>query len=307
MAAAAVMGACASQAAQVALSTAPAVPAAAIDSIQLSYDIGVLAHDTMEGRLVGSEGSARAQRFLLRRFQEIGLAQFGGTYAHPFDFERQGNQIRGINIVGHVRGTVHSDRYIVVTAHYDHLGIRNGEIYNGADDNASGTAGLLAIAHHFARNAPRHGMIFVAFDAEEGGLRGAHAFVAEPPVPQSAIVLNVNMDMIGRNDADELYVAGTHHYPHLLPFVQRVARAAPVKLIPGHDTPNPANPSDDWTRASDHGAFHAAGIPFLYFGVEDHPDYHRPSDTVEGIQPGFHVRAVSTVLSALRLLDSELN
>jgi hypothetical protein len=286
-----------------AVSTAPST--AAIDSARLMRDISVLAHDSMEGRLVGTPGSVRAQAFLIRSFAGIGLEQLGESYSHPFTFTRQ-QQITGVNIVGMVRGTVRPDRYIVVTAHYDHLGIRDGQIYNGADDNASGTAGLISIADYFARNAPRHSMLFVAFDAEEGGLRGARTFVADPPVPQQSMVLNVNMDMIGRNDAGELYVAGTHHYPQLLPLVQRVAADAPVTLIPGHDTPNPARPSDDWTGSSDHAAFHAVGIPFLYFGVEDHPDYHRPTDTIEGIQPGFYVRAVRTVLSALKLLDTEL-
>jgi hypothetical protein len=279
---------------------------AAIDSARLIRDIGVLAHDSMEGRLVGTPGNERAERFLVERFGEIGLERIGTAYGHPFTFPRRDEQVRGANIVGLVRGSVRPDRYLVVTAHYDHLGIRNGEIYNGADDNASGTAGLLALAAHFQRNRPRHSIIFVAFDAEEGGLRGARAFVASPPVAREAIVLNINLDMIGRNDAGELYVAGTHHYPQLLPFVNRVAAGAEVRLIPGHDTPNPAKPSDDWTSASDHGAFHEVGIPFLYFGVEDHEDYHKPSDTLEGIQPGFYARAVRTVLRAVQLLDAEL-
>jgi hypothetical protein len=279
---------------------------AAIDSARLLRDISVLAHDSMEGRLVGTPGSERAQRFLLRSFGDAGLQRLGDSYAHPFTFTRREQPMTGVNIVGMVRGTARPDRYIVVTAHYDHLGVRNGEIFNGADDNASGTGGLLAIANYFVRNPPAHSMIFVAFDAEEGGLQGARAFVANPPVPRDAIALNVNMDMIGRNDANELYVAGTHHYPHLLPHIQRLVPAVPVRLIPGHDTPNPANPSDDWSSASDHGAFHAVRIPFLYFGVEDHPDYHRPSDTLEGIQPGFYVRAVTTVLSALKVLDAGL-
>jgi Zn-dependent M28 family amino/carboxypeptidase len=279
---------------------------AAVDSARLIRDISVLAHDSMEGRLVGTPGSVRAQRFLLRRFSEIGLDPFGAEYAQPFTLTRGGQQIQGVNIVGLVHGTERPDRYIVVTAHYDHLGIRNGQIYVGADDNASGTSGLLAIASYFRQNPPRHSIIFAAFDAEEGGLRGARAFVANPPVARDAIALNINMDMIGRNDANELYVAGTHHYPQLLPFVQRVAAEAEVRLIPGHDTPNPERPSDNWTMSSDHGAFHEVGIPFLYFGVEDHPDYHRPTDRFEGIQQGFFVRAVRTVLSAVRLIDGEL-
>jgi Zn-dependent M28 family amino/carboxypeptidase len=279
----------------------------AIDSARLVRDISVLAHDSMEGRRVGTPGSARARTFLDTSFRERGLQAVpdADTYLHPFTFTRGDSTITGVNILGMVRGTTRPDHYIVVSAHYDHLGVRNGEIFNGADDNASGTAALLAIADHFTRNLPRHSIIFAAFDAEEGGLRGARAFVAEPPVQREAIVLNVNMDMVGRNDAGELYVAGTAHYPQLLPYVERVGATAEVTLIPGHDRPG-ARPTDDWTNASDHAAFHQVGIPFLYFGVEDHPDYHRATDTFERIQPGFYARAVRTVLSAIRVLDAEL-
>jgi hypothetical protein len=84
-----------------------------------------------------------------------------------------------------------------------------------------------------------------------------------------------------------------------------VAAAAPVKLRLGHDAPG-LPPGDDWTHSSDHGPFHASGIPFVYFGVEDHPDYHKPTDDVERIEPGFYVRAVSTVLSAVNALDAAL-
>lgn len=278
----------------------------AIDSARLMHDIGVLAHDSMEGRMVGTPGNARARAFLERSFRERGIQPIGtSTYLYPFSFTRGDTSRTGTNVVGQVRGSAVPERYIVITAHYDHLGIRNGDIYNGADDNASGTAALLAIADHFVRNQPRHSIIFAALDAEEGGLRGAHAFVDSPPVDVRAIVLNINMDMVGRNDAGELYVAGTSHYPQLLPYVERVAAGAEVTLIPGHDRPA-ARPSDDWTNASDHAAFHRAGIPFLYFGVEDHPDYHRHTDELSGIQPGFYARAVRTVLSAVRLLDREM-
>ena len=286
------------------LDTAP-LATAAIDSVRLMQDIGVLAHDSMEGRLVGTPGNARARAFIERSFRERGLQPAGSSsYLHPFDIQRDDATIEGVNIIGQVTGTAQPSQYIVVTAHYDHVGVRDGEIYNGADDNASGTAALLALADYFTRNRPRHTLIFAALDAEEGGLRGARAFVESPPVPLQSIVLNINMDMVGRNDAGELYVAGTAHYPQLLPFVEEVARNAEVTLIPGHDRPG-ARPSDDWTTASDHAAFHRAGIPFLYFGVEDHPDYHRPTDEMSGIQPGFYPRAVRTVLSAVRLLDRE--
>jgi Zn-dependent M28 family amino/carboxypeptidase len=302
-AAAAVVAGCAPRAtAPPDIAAAPA-SAAAVDSVRLMRDLSVLAHDSMEGRATGTPGNARARAFLERSFAEAGLLTFGASYLQSFSFTRGNAALEGVNVVGHVRGTTQPARYIVVPAHYDHLGIRNGQIYNGADDNASGTAALLALARHLVRQPPRHSIIFAALDAEEMGLQGARAFVAAPPVPRDAIVLNVNMDMVGRNDANELYVAGTYHYPDLLPVVEQVAAGVEVRLIPGHDRPG-GEPGDDWTNLSDHGAFHAAGIPFLYFGVEDHPDYHRATDEFERIQPGFYNRAVRAVLGAIRVLDA---
>ncbi len=102
-----------------------------------------------------------------------------------------------------------------------------------------------------------------------------------------------------------MYAAGAAKYPQLRAPLERVAARAPVRLLLGHDTPTPT-PRDDWTNQSDQGAFHQAGIPFVYFGVEDHPDYHRPSDEVRTITPGFYVRAVRTVLDAVRELDGAI-
>lgn len=279
---------------------------AAVDSARLLTDLRVLAADSMEGRRPGTEGSERARRYLLQRMREIGLEPLGGSeLAHPFALRRDGAEAgQGINLIGVVPGTVHADRYLVVTAHYDHVGIRDGEIYNGADDNASGTAALLALARHFSENPPEHGIVFAALDAEEMGLQGARAFVASPPVEREAIVLNVNLDMVSRGDRGELYAAGAHHYPFLRPHLERVAAVAPVSLRLGHDSPDLG--SDDWTNQSDHAAFHAAGIPFVYFGVEDHPDYHRPTDDAERVDPAFFVGAVRTLVLAVEELDRAL-
>jgi Zn-dependent M28 family amino/carboxypeptidase len=128
--------------------------------------------------------------------------------------------------------------------------------------------------------------------------------VAAPPVPLEAIALNLNMDMISRNDQNELYAVGTHHYPFLKPYVERVAARSNIKLLMGHDSG--AVRSEDWTNASDHGPFHARGIPFLYFGVEDHEDYHQPSDEFARIQPEFYHRAVETILEMVLELDAAL-
>lgn len=280
-----------------------------IDAEIMLDDLLFLSSDALAGRRTGSEGNARAREHIVATFQQIGLVPVGEGFTHEFTFtgRRDGAEYRGTNVVGMIRGTEHPERYIVLTAHYDHVGIGRPDeagdsIYNGADDNASGTAALMALARYFQEHRPAHSIVFAAFDAEEMGLQGARAFVQTPPIPLDAIVINVNMDMVGRNDAGELYVAGTYHYPFLLPTVERIAARAPVRLLTGHDRPD-LPPGQDWTSASDHGAFHAARIPFLYFGVEDHPDYHRPSDEFDGIQPDFYKAAVETVLATVLELD----
>ena len=192
-------------------------------------------------------------------------------------------------MVGSVRGTASPDQYIVVTAHYDHVGIGRpvdgDSIYNGADDNASGTAALVALAKWFVANPPRHTIVFAAVDGEERGMGGSRHFVNAPTVPLEQILLNINMDMIGRNVKNELYAAGPGKYPQLRPTVEAVIRCAPLTLLIGHDTPA-AGPGNDWTAQSDQASFHAKGIPFIYFGEEDHPDYHKPSDHVERADAG---------------------
>ncbi|HEX5831645.1 MAG TPA: M20/M25/M40 family metallo-hydrolase [Gemmatimonadaceae bacterium] len=287
-------------------------PVEAVDGARLLADLALLADDSMRGRRAGSAENAKARAFIADRFAALGLRQVSGSgmagWEQPFAFAARGGsgEVRGANVVGMVRGTTLPDRYLVVTAHFDHVGVGppvNGDsIYNGADDNASGTAGLLAIARALAAAPPRHSVLLVAFDAEEMGLRGARAFVADPPVPIASIAVNVNMDMVSHSDAGELYAAGAAHSPRLRAPLERVAARAPVTLRLGHDRPVPTA-HDDWTDQSDQGAFHERGIPFVYFGVEDHPDYHRPSDEVRTITPEFFVNAVTTVLAAVRELD----
>jgi Zn-dependent M28 family amino/carboxypeptidase len=273
----------------------------------LIADIRALSADSMEGRRTGTPGAEMARDYLEAAFGELGLEAFGTSYRQPFSFTSQaGESLEGVNLVGYIAGTEHPDRYIVLTAHYDHLGVQNGEIYNGADDNASGTAAIMAIADYFRRNPPSSFVIIAALDAEEMGLQGARAFVASPPVPLADIIVNVNLDMVSRNENGELYAAGTYHYPFLLPYVEGVAAGAGVTLLTGHDSPD-LPPGDDWTLLSDHGAFHEAGIPFIYFGVEDHEDYHRPTDVFENIDPDFFVRATETILDFVIELDGDLD
>ncbi len=276
-----------------------------INAATLLKDIETLSADDMQGRGIGTAGGLKAREYVAKRFTESGIKPFNKTLIQPFDFtNRAGAKFSGANVVGYVEGKKFKDKYIVVTAHYDHVGVENGEIYNGADDDASGTAALFALAEYFRKNKPSHTIIFAAFDGEESGLRGARAFVAAPPVAKESILLNINMDMISRNDKNELYASGTYHYPQFKPLLEKLAKTSKVKLLLGHDRPEQKR--DDWTNQSDHGAFHAAKIPFVYFGVEDHKDYHQPTDDFANIQPEFYVRAVETILEAMKGFDKEL-
>jgi hypothetical protein len=237
-------------------------------------DIRILSADDMEGRGVGTPGGARARAYIVKRFGQIGLKPQGRGSSGPSPSSpNSARTVAGVNLVARIEGTSSSDKVLVVSAHYDHLGVRKGQVYNGADDNASGIAGLLAVAEAFKAKPPRHTVLIVAFDGEESGLRGAKAFVADPPVPLARIGLNVNFDMISKNAKGQLYVSGAGPQPFLKPVLEGVARTAPVKLLLGHDT-DAQGKENNWTAQSDQGAFAAAGVPWVYFGVEDHPEYH---------------------------------
>jgi Zn-dependent M28 family amino/carboxypeptidase len=270
-------------------------------------DIRILSADNMEGRGVGTPGGAKARAYIVKRFGQIGLRPQAATFEQPFTFKPKfGKAVAGVNLVARIPGTSSSDKVLVVSAHYDHLGVRKGQVYNGADDNASGVAGLLAVAEAFKARPPRHTVLIVAFDGEESGLRGAKAFVADPSVPLATIGLAVNFDMISKNPKGELYVSGAGPQPYLKPVLEGVARTAPVKLRLGHDT-DADGKHNNWTYQSDQGPFAAAGVPWVYFGVEDHPEYHQPTDDFATVPQDFFKRAVATVVTATRALDDDLD
>lgn len=275
--------------------TAQTIPAA--DTAALMRAVRVLAADSMEGRAAGTPGGARARAWLLARLRTLGIAPLSNELTQAFPLARGGE---GVNLIGVVRGTTAPERYLVLSAHYDHVGVQGGQVYNGADDNASGVAAVLALAERLRARPPGHSVIVALFDAEEGGLRGARAFVANPPVPKASLLLNINLDMVGHSEAGELYAAGTSHTPRLRPPLDSLAARAPITLRFGHDQ---GGGQDDWTTQSDHAAFHAAGIPFVYFGVEDHKDYHKPTDDPETLTPAFFGGAVATIEEAIRILD----
>lgn len=289
--------------AEAAAPSASAIPV--LDSARLLSDLARLSHDSMAGRANGSPENEQARVWIAAELERIGLERVNGTYVHPFVMARRNgpDSIRGANVLGMLRGTGDGARVIVVSAHFDHVGTRDGEIFNGTDDNASGTSVVLAMAAHFAKSRPAHTIIFAFFDAEEVGLVGARAFVASPPVPLAQIAANVNLDMVSRNDKGELYAAGASPYPQFRPILDALVPHALVTLRQGHDSGGGQN---DWTSQSDQGAFHAAQVPFVYFGVEDHPDYHKPSDDFDKIEPGFFYRSARTIAAFVVRLDAAL-
>ena len=277
-----------------------------VDREALMAAVRSLSAPEYAGRRTGTPGGLAARRFIVRMFEGAGLSPaFATGFVQPF---HRGSKVRGAaNVAGLVRGTGPGTRAIVVSAHYDHLGVRDGVVHPGADDNASGVAVLLAAAKHFASKPPRHPMIFVAFDAEELALAGAKAFLQAPPVPVERMAIDVNLDMVARSDRREIVAAGAYHTPWLLPVLEQVQRRAAVRIVPGRDRPGGRRGSrDDWTLLSDHGVFHRAGVPFLYFGVEDHGDYHGPGDTADKIDPVFFGDVADMVIEALIVLDRDL-
>ena len=273
------------------------------DTAALMATVRVLAADSMEGRKAGSPGGARARAYLERRLVALSIPPLGREYRQNFALPRGVGA--AANLLGVIRGTRYPGRYLVLSAHYDHVGVRGGQIYNGADDNASGTAAVLALAEAFRHTPLDHSVVVALLDAEEIGSPGARAFLDSGLVPRDAIVLNVNLDMVGHSETGELWAAGSGRTPALRPVLDSVARVAPVTLRLGHDRAGVAG-EEDWTGSSDHRVFQKAGIPFIYFGVEDHKDYHRPTDDAGTLTPDFFGKAVGTILEAVRRLDKLL-
>jgi hypothetical protein len=287
---------------------APALQAPAasrIDGDTLTADLRTIAAPELEGRLTGSAGGRRARALIGERFARLGLLPIDGSFEQRFSFsEKRSDGVRefpdAANVIGLLPGTAEPRTYLVVGAHYDHLGMVDGRVFPGADDNASGVAALLAIAGWLGHHPPPASILFVAFDGEEQGLQGSKYFVANPPVPLDRITAMINMDMIGRGDAGTLFAAGTHPNPKLRPAVEAAGAGKRLKVAFGHDQPPArAGGQQDWTNSSDHGPFHRAGIPYLYFGVEDHADYHKPTDTADRIPRDFYLEATAVILDTV--------
>ena len=178
---------------------------AALDSSHMRVHLEVLAHDSLEGRGPGSRGGRKAAQYIADRFRDWGMVPAGdsGSFFHTFTlhFENTGRSVAARNVAALLPGAgPGADEVVVIGGHYDHLGIGPGvggdSIYNGAEDNAGGVAQLLALAEAFSTSGvrPRRSILFIAFDGEELGLRGAEAFIRRPTIPLDRLVAMINLD-----------------------------------------------------------------------------------------------------------------
>jgi aminopeptidase YwaD len=278
---------------------------------EIEADVAYLASWALEGRATGTPGNDSAAVFLVRRYEALGLHgvfrdQCDGpppciaALVQPF----HGTGADGHNVGAIVPGTEPSRRgeYIVVGAHFDHLGrspffAEDREmgftVRPGADDNASGTAAVLALARRLAVHPARRTIVLVNFDAEETGLFGSRAFVEHLPVEKDSIAFMINLDMVGRLRGRQLLVDGSVASDWLRTVVDSAAHAAGVHtgFTPG------------FASRSDHGSFARAGIPAISLFTGYHSDYHRVSDIASRVDGPGIAKIVDVVEQAVRIAD----
>lgn len=271
------------------------------NSDNLLQHVKELSSDAYEGRRTGTDGAAKARAYIVKQLEALQVAALVPNFEQPFTFKSRERDFNGVNILGSIKGTDFPEKYIVISAHYDHEGIKNGEIYNGADDDASGVSALLAFAETFQKNPPKHSVILAFFDGEELGLQGSKFYVDNSVMPLNSIILNINLDMVSRNDKNELYVTGIKSNPQLETVYNNLEKSEDITLIAGHDG---TDGKQNWMFSSDHASFHMKKIPFLYFGVEDHEDYHKPTDDFENIHPEFYKNAVNSIINMFHKIDA---
>lgn len=277
--------------------------------------LSVLTADSLEGRETGTEGQKKAAEFIKNKFENLRLIpwiKINGeeSYYQKFKMHKRGfkkpfdlpmflikekdvkkseldNYVSTENVIGFIKGSEKEHEYIVVSAHYDHLGKRYDEIYHGADDNGSGTSALLEIAEAFSEavknnNPPQRSIIFIAFTGEEKGLVGSRYFMEFPTVESNNIIANLNIDMIGRNGDDFIHVLGASIItPKLEELIENLNEKY-TKLYLDYSLDEDQTYSSMYRR-SDQYNFSRFGIPAVFFYNGHHKDYHRSSDTIDKI------------------------
>jgi hypothetical protein len=274
---------------------------ATITASDLKTHLYIVAADSMEGRETGSEGQKKAGKYLISQYQKNDISypkpaqSFYQTVPAEFLNKKYGENLNDSqNIWAFIEGSEKPDEVIVISAHYDHVGIKNGDIYNGADDDGSGTVALLEIAQAFATakkegHGPKRSIMFFHATGEEHGLLGSSYYSDNPLFPFQNTVTDINIDMIGRRDVahaasnNYVYLIGADRLSSDLDAICTLANAKYTKMDLDYKYNDKADPNHFYER-SDHYNFAKHGIPsvFLFNGV--HADYHKKSDTVDKIE-----------------------
>lgn len=280
----------------------------------LQEDVIYLAADDLGGRAIGTEGEQKAAEYLAKEFEKLGLQPKGTegffqafTVSKPSNPHEEavigtdGAGITGRNLIGFLDKK--ADKTIVIGAHFDHLGmggqgsLHRGDsaIHNGADDNASGTAALLALAKILKYEEMKNNVLFIAFSGEENGLWGSNYFVKNPTIELSTVNYMINMDMVGRlNEEKSLAINGVGTSPSFVPVFDQINTDS-LKLVT----------SESGVGPSDHTSFYLQDLPVLHFFTGQHEDYHKPGDDSEKINYEGLVKVVRYISRLVTSLDAE--
>ncbi|WPR72932.1 M28 family peptidase [Flavobacterium sp. NG2] len=272
-----------------------------ITAEELKTHVFTIAADTMEGRDTGSIGQKKAGNYLISFYQENKIshpknqADFYQKIPSQFLKTRSGQILNASeNICAFIEGTEKPEEIIIISAHYDHIGKKKETIFNGADDNASGTSSLLEIAQAFqiAKNeghGPKRSILFLHLTGEEHGLLGSSYYTENPIFPLKNTVSDINIDMIGRRDAEHpstnnyVYVIGADRLSTELHNIVLATNEKYTQLDLNFKFNDPRDPNHYYER-SDHYNFAKHRIPSVFFFNGVHADYHRPTDTADKIE-----------------------
>ena len=269
-----------------------------IKADELKKNLMVIASDEMEGRETGSEGQKKAGVYMIDYYKNLGVSypKALGSYYQKVPKEalksRRGELPDSENILAFIEGTEKPEEIIVISAHYDHVGTNNGVVYNGADDDGSGTVAVMEIAEAFqqakkAGKGPKRSILFLHVTGEEHGLLGSKYYSDNPVFDLKNTVANLNIDMIGRSDKENegknyVYVIGSDMLSTELKKINVAANKATQNLELNYKYDDPNDPMRLYYR-SDHYNFAKHGIPVAFFFDGIHDDYHQPTDDPEKI------------------------
>ncbi|KIC63042.1 M28 family metallopeptidase [Chryseobacterium taiwanense] len=270
-----------------------------IKAEDLKKNLYVIASDEMEGRDTGSPGQKKAGEYMINYYKNLGISYpkaLGSYYQKvPADFMKKrggGNLPDSENILAFIEGSEKPDEIVVISGHYDHVGTRNGIVYNGADDDGSGTVAVMEIAKAFqsakkAGKGPKRSILFLHVTGEEHGLFGSEYYTDNPVFPLANTVVDLNIDMIGRDDPENrgkqyVYVIGSDMLSSQLKVINEAANKTTNNLELNYKYDDPNDPQRLYYR-SDHYNFAKNNIPVAFFFDGIHEDYHKPTDDVEKI------------------------